>query len=88
MIDLTINEEKIQQNAKHCKSLNIKLPTLGQMQNPETIADEIKDELKNISLWDSHPANLFRITWKNEPVAKGGGFGGVIISLFHLKYQE
>ncbi len=21
--------------------------------------------------------NLFRITWKNEPVAKGGGFGGV-----------
>ena len=42
MIDLTINEEKIQQNAKHCKSHNIKLPTFGQMQNPETIADEIK----------------------------------------------
>jgi cysteine synthase len=24
-----------------------------------------------------HPLNLFRITWKNEPVAKSGGFGGV-----------
>ena len=77
MIDLTINEEKILQNAKHCKLHNIKLPTFGQMQNPETIADDIKDELKKISLWETHPANLFRITWKNEPVAEGGGFGGV-----------
>jgi len=24
-----------------------------------------------------HPYNLFRITWKNEPVKFGGGFGGV-----------
>ena len=24
-----------------------------------------------------HPRNLFRITWKNQPVASGGGFGGV-----------
>lgn len=77
MIDLKINEAKIQQNAKHCKLHKIKLPTFGQMQNPETIADEIKDELKKISLWETHPANLFRITWKNEPVAQGGGFGGV-----------
>ena len=74
MIDLTKNEETIQQNAKHCKSHNIKLPTFRQMQNPETIDDEIKDELKNVSLWESHPANLFRINWKNEPIAKGGGF--------------
>ena len=53
MIDLKINEAKIQQNAKHCKLHKIKLPTFGQMQNPETIADEIKDELKKISLWGS-----------------------------------
>ena len=26
---------------------------------------------------DLNPRNLFRITWKNEPVASGGGFGGV-----------
>ncbi len=26
---------------------------------------------------DVIPLNLFRITWKNEPVAKGGGYGNV-----------
>ena len=50
MIDLTINGEKIKQNAKQYKPHNIKLPTFGQMQNPETISDNIKDKLKNISL--------------------------------------
>ena len=77
MIDLTKNESKIQQNAKHCQERKIKLPTFGQMQNPETIPEEIKDELKNVGLWETHPANLFRISWKNEPVSEGGGFGGV-----------
>ena len=28
-------------------------------------------------MWDVAPRNLFRITWKNEPVAIGGGYGGV-----------
>ncbi|MDC0152339.1 pyridoxal-phosphate dependent enzyme [Deltaproteobacteria bacterium] len=77
MIDLTKNEAKIQQNVKHCRERKIKLPTFGQMQNPETIPEEIKDELKNVGLWETHPANLFRISWKNEPVSEGGGFGGV-----------
>jgi len=77
MIDLTKNEAKIQQNAKHCRERKIKLPTFGQMHNPETIPEEIKDELKNVGLWETHPANLFRISWKNEPVSEGGGFGGV-----------
>jgi len=77
MIDLTKYEEKIRQNAKHCRERKIKLPTFGQMQNPETIPEEIKDELKNVGLWETHPANLFRISWKNEPVSEGGGFGGV-----------
>ena len=28
-------------------------------------------------LWDLNPLNLFRITWHNEPVAIGGGYGDV-----------
>ena len=28
-------------------------------------------------LWDVNPLNLFRITWKNQPVAQGGGFDDV-----------
>ena len=47
------------------------------MQNPDLVPDEIKDNLKKISLWETDPNNLFRITWKNEPVFKGGGFGSV-----------
>src|SRR5690606_4199212 len=38
---------------------------------------DIQNRLKDIGLWDLHALNLFRITWKNEPVAHGGGFGGV-----------
>jgi len=77
MINLKKNETKILQNAKHCKENKITLPTFEQMQNPERIPEHIRNELKKINLWDSDPNNLFRISWKNEPLSKGGGFGGV-----------
>jgi cysteine synthase len=51
------------------------LPTFAQMQNPELIPGKIRDKLKNIGLWDLHPLNLFRLTWKNEPKASGGLYG-------------
>jgi cysteine synthase len=41
------------------------------------IPDKIKNELRSIGLWDLNPLNLFRISWKNEPVAHGGGYGGI-----------
>lgn len=47
------------------------------MAHPEKIPSPIKEELKQIGLWDFHPRNLFRISWKNEPVKKGGDFGKV-----------
>ncbi len=53
------------------------LPTFAQMRNPDLIPESIKAQLKNIGLWDLHPLNLFRITWKNEAVTHGGGFGKV-----------
>jgi cysteine synthase A len=37
----------------------------------------ILSRLKNIGLWDIDPLNLYRISWHNEPVAYGGGFGYV-----------
>ena len=77
MIDLTVNEEQLERTAKRCYERGIIVPTFEQMKNPELIPQKIKDELKNIGLWDVHPRNLFRITWKNEPVPFGGGFDGV-----------
>lgn len=51
------------------------LPTFAQMRNPELVPEKIKEKLKNIGLWDLHPLNLFRITWKNEPRPAGGLYG-------------
>ena len=76
MIDLTMNEKQIKLSAQRCKEKNIVLPTYAQMKDPQLIPDHYKEELKSIGLWDVDPRNLFRITWKNEPVASGGGFGG------------
>ncbi|MCF8304335.1 MAG: pyridoxal-phosphate dependent enzyme [Bacteroidales bacterium] len=77
MIDLSVNDKQQKLNAEICRERNIIVPTFAQMKNPELIPAAIKDELKEIGLWDIHPRNLFRITWKNEPVKSGGGFNGV-----------
>ena len=52
----------------------ILLPTFAQMRDPHSVPQTVKNRLKDVGLWDVDPANLFRITWKNEPVAKGGQF--------------
>ena len=76
-IDLTINEEGRKNAINRFREQNIILPTFAQQRNPELIPEKIRKELDDIGLWDVHPRNLFRITWKNEPVAKGGEFSGV-----------
>jgi cysteine synthase len=77
MIDLTINEEQLERTIKRAREKNIVIPTFAEMKNPELIPDKIKDKLKGIGLWDINSYNLFRITWKNEPLKKGGQFDGV-----------
>jgi cysteine synthase len=47
------------------------------MKDPSLISSKVKEDLAKIGLWDVNPRNLFRITWKNEPKARGGEFGGV-----------
>ncbi len=72
-----VNEEVLQKTVQRCREQGIIIPTYKQMRNPELVPEKIKAKLKNIGLWDLDPLNLFRITWKNEPVAFGGGFDGV-----------
>lgn len=76
-IDLTIHKERRMRAIKRAKERNIIIPTYAQMKDPSKIPGKIKDELKHIGLWDIHPRNLFRISWQNQPTAKGGSFGGV-----------
>ncbi|HUN21602.1 MAG TPA: pyridoxal-5-phosphate-dependent protein subunit beta [Anaerolineales bacterium] len=74
---LKVNETVLARAAKRAKERGIVIPTFAQMRNPERIPQLVKDGLKSVGLWDLNPLNLFRITWHNEPVEKGGGFGGV-----------
>ena len=76
MIDLTIHQETLDRNIRYCREKGITLPTLAMMKDPELIPDKIKEQLKGIGLWDVHPANLYRITWKNEQKDAGGLFHG------------
>ena len=77
VIDLTIHQEALQSNIDYCREKGITLPTFGMMKDPDKIPAKIKDQLKNIGLWDLHSANLYRISWNNEPKDSGGLFGGV-----------
>jgi cysteine synthase len=70
-------EEILSNTIKRCRERHIIIPTYKQMRNPDLIPQKIKDKLEKIGLWDLNSLNLFRITWKNEPVDFGGGFGGV-----------
>lgn len=77
MIDLTMHEDRLERAAGRAKERGIVIPTFAQMKDPASIPDEIREKLGGVGLWDVDPLNLFRITWKNEPVETGGGFGGV-----------
>ena len=77
MIDLTVNEQRLEKAVQRARERDIIIPTFAQMKDPSLIPERIKEELRAIGLWDVNPRNLFRITWKNQPVAHGGGFGGV-----------
>jgi len=77
MIDLTLHPESLQRSVQRARERHIIIPTFAQMKDPSLIPDSIKARLKNVGLWDVNSLNLFRITWKNEPVPFGGGFGGV-----------
>jgi cysteine synthase len=77
MIDLTIHEKQLARTVRRCRERGIVIPTFAQMRDPSLIPAQVKARLRDVGLWDVDPANLFRITWKNEPVAHGGGHGGV-----------
>lgn len=77
MIDLTLNPQGLEHAVERARERDIIIPTFEQQKHPELIPDRIKKELREIGLWDITPRNLFRITWKNEPVPEGGQFGGV-----------
>ncbi len=77
MIDLTVNPEILERAIGRAKERQIIVPTFKQQRDPSLIPAKIVEKLQDVGLWDINPLNLFRITWHNEPLETGGGFGGV-----------
>jgi cysteine synthase A len=76
-IDLTMDKTGRKNAVKRAKERNIIIPTFAEMNDPSRVPAKVREELRDIGLWDLHPRNLFRITWHNEPQSSGGGFGPV-----------
>lgn len=75
MIDLTLNEKQLGRTVQRARERKILVPTFKEQKQPELIPEKIKERLKKIGLGEVNPLNLFRINWKNQPVASGGLFG-------------
>src|SRR5215471_13462121 len=69
---MQVDEKVLSRTIERFRERKILLPTFAQMRDPRSVPEKIKQRLKNVGLWDIDPANLFRITWKNEPVERGG----------------
>ncbi len=74
-MNIEINKQVLERTVQRCRDRGIVIPTFAQQKDPWSIPDKIVDRLKGVGLWDVDPVNLFRITWKNEPVEQGGAFG-------------
>jgi cysteine synthase len=77
MTDSVVDQGARRRNIERCRERGIVLPTFAQMKDPERIPAAARERLAKVGLWDLDPVNLFRITWRNEAKAKGGGFGEV-----------
>lgn len=76
MSDISHVDEKIlAKTVQRCRERGIIIPTFAQQKDPSLIPNKILNCLPTIGIQDVHPLNLFRITWKNEPVEHGGLFG-------------
>ena len=76
-IDLKVRPEIRKRNIERCRERGIVLPTFAQMKDPALTGPVIRERLRQVGLWDVDAANLFRITWHNEPAERGGLYGDV-----------
>ncbi len=58
-----------------CKKRGIRIPTYSQLRDPSSLPKALVDRIRKTDMQAIDPANLFRITWKNDP--NTGGFGKV-----------
>ncbi len=69
------NEDYLQRTVSRCKKQNILLPTFEQLKKPQALPEKLKQALKDVDPQETHPLNLFRINWRNDP--QSGGIGDI-----------
>jgi len=67
-----VNEKTLDRTIAHCRARNVVIPSLALQKDPTLVPPSVRERLRQVGLWDIDPVNLFRITWKNEPVERGG----------------
>ena len=72
--------QALDRNIQKAREGGVVIPTFENMKHPETVPEPIRARLRGVGLWDVDPLNLFRITWKNEPMESGG----LYLSLIHI----
>ncbi len=72
---LTDAAPALEQAVRRCHERGVVIPTFAQMRDPQQIPHALREDLRPVGLWDVHPRNLFRITWRNDP--DSGGYGDV-----------
>ncbi len=82
IIDLQVFPDRLARTVEQVRARNIIIPTFKEMKDPGRVPPKLREALRNVGLWDVSPLNLYRITWKNQPVPSGGGFGEVNIIEF------
>ena len=60
---------------QRCRERGIVIPTIAEMREPAKVPPAIRSTLPEVDMQAVDPANLFRITWHNDPAT--GGFGPV-----------
>lgn len=72
---MTDTTATLQNTVQRCRERSLVIPTFAQLRHPETIPQELQELVAKTPMEAVHPANLFRITWKNDP--ETGGYHGV-----------
>jgi cysteine synthase A len=82
MIDCTVHPDIRNRAAIRARDRAVRIPTFAQLTTPSRVPPAVRRRLHDVSLWAVAPANLFRISWHNEPRTTGGHFGGVNVLEF------
>ena len=67
MIDFTIQKEGLAHNIAKARENGILIPTIRQMQHPETIPEKVQAKLKKVGMGDVDPLNPVSYTHLTLP---------------------